>query len=77
MTVPEKQRSLNALRRRFDSGAWDALDVDLLFALSLIAVSSPKFADATDEVFASIGEKRERQAAARLAAERRLGMIGS
>ena len=65
MTVSEKDKVLNVTASRFESGAWDDLDVSLLMELARIAVSFGSLSPWTDDQFARVGELRSKRDQAR------------
>jgi hypothetical protein len=75
MTISEKTEMLFAIRRRFDSGAWDDLDVKLLLSLSLIAVESDWMPDEirVEEAVDEVEGFRSQRANLRLEAHKRSG----
>jgi hypothetical protein len=59
VTGAEKGLKLSSIQRRFESGAWDDLDVKLLLSLARAAVNTTGLGNLTDEEFALVERVRK------------------
>lgn len=58
MTIEEKREELREVRKRFECGSWNDLDVLTLYKLSQMALRDPNQADLVDRFLVSMADLR-------------------